>query len=389
MRPLILHRPGAFPAPVLAIALLSACSLNTKPAQPQVMEKQGVTAPVESFRNAVLGQSQEASEAIERAADTIAAQSKSPTVRINALEWKLVSSTELQSAALARDPALALADLILFTLQTQAFLTTGQGKELFGPQQPIAVAVIDQTLRSELALVDQVSPPGSSTRWLGILQPYAASHPIRSPYIGRVAITDTVGQALATDRSALAAVGDIELTARLLDKRIEQIQRSLLKQARWQAELLLADAAKQPVVDSMARDLNRITSSIERITGVTEELPDLVTRERIAALQAVTGERIAALEAITGERIALLEALASERATVIDALHAERVATLKDAEAATQRLIDYALDRRLFLFIDHVLWRVFAGLVLLILLALGAALIVVSAARRRGVLSSA
>jgi hypothetical protein len=380
----ILRRPGVLAAPVLALTFLSACSLNTKPAQPQVMEKQGVTAPVESFRLAVLGQSQEISEAIERAADTIAVQSTVPTVRVNALEWKLVSSTELQSAALARDPAVALADVILFTLQMQAFLTTGQGKDVFGALQPIAVAVVGQSLARELALVDQVSPPGSTTRWLGILEPYAASHPITSPYVGRVALTDSIGQALAVDRGALAAVGDIELTARLLDKRIEQIQRSLLKQARWQAELLMADAAKQPVVDSMVRDLNRITSSIERITGVTEELPDLVTRERIAVLQAVTGERIAALEAITAERIALLEALASERATVIDALHEERVATLKDAEATAQRLIDYTLGQRLDLLIDHVLWRVFLGLGLLILLACGAGLILLSVARRSG-----
>ena len=105
------------------------------------MSRAGVTAAVEELRDAVLGQSQEASEAIERAADTIAAQSTVPQVRINALEWKLVSSTELQSAALARDPAVALGDLILFTLQMQAFLTTGQGKDLFGPQQPIAIGV--------------------------------------------------------------------------------------------------------------------------------------------------------------------------------------------------------------------------------------------------------
>ena len=85
-------------------------------------------------------------------------------------------------------------------------------------------------------------------------------------------ITDTVAQLLTGDRSALAAVGDIETTARLLDRRIEQIQRSLLKQARWQAELILADAAKQPVVDSLVRDVGRLTTSVETITGVTEGL---------------------------------------------------------------------------------------------------------------------
>jgi hypothetical protein len=377
--------PGRGLALLACLAALGACSLNTKPEQPALMSRTKVVAPVEEFRDAVLGQSQESSDAIERAADTIAVQSTVPLVRVNALEWKLVSSTELQSAALARDPAVALADLILFTLQMQAFLTTGQGKDLFGPQQPIAVGVMNRSLTRLLGLVDQVSSDtGSSGRWLRVLEPMAAGNPIRSPYVGRVGVTDTVAQLLAVDRGALAAVGDIETTARLLDRRIEQIQRSLLKQARWQVELILADAAKQPVVDSLVRDVGRLTTSVETITGVTEGLPGLVTGERIAALQAITNERIAVLEAITAERMALLEGVTAERVAVVNALHEERIATLHDAELSAQRLIDYTLNQRIELIINHVLWRVFLGLVLLILLAFGAGLVLVTFARRSG-----
>lgn len=376
---------------LLACALLlGGCSLNAKPAQPDLMARQGVVAPVEGLRSAVLGQSQESADAIERAADTIAAQSTVPLVRVNALEWKLVSTTELQSAALARDPAVALADLILFTLQMQAFLTTGQGKDLFGPQQPIAVTVMSRTLTHLLALVDRVSSDSaSSQRWLGILTPLATANPIRSPYVGRVGLTDSIGQMLTTDRGALAAVGDIELTARLLDRRIEQIQRSLLKQARWQAELILAEAAKQPVVDTLVGDLNRITASVEAIAGVTEGLPGFVTSERIAALRAITSERIAVLEAITAERKALLEGVTAERVAVVNALHEERIATLRDAEQAAQRLIDYTLNQRIELVINRVLWRVFLGLALLVLLALGGGLILLSYHRRSGRLTRA
>jgi hypothetical protein len=371
------------------LVVLGACSLNTKPEQPALMSRTKIVAPVEEFRDAVLGQSQESSDAIERAADTIAVQSTVPLIRVNALEWKLVSSTELQSAALARDPAVALADLILFTLQMQAFLTTGQGKDLFGPQQPIAVGVMNRSLARMLALVDQVSSDtGSAARWLRVLEPMAAGNPIRSPYVGRVGVTDTVAQLLTVDRGALAAVGDIETTARLLDRRIEQIQRSLLKQARWQAELIMADAAKQPVVDSLVRDLNRITTSVEALTGMMEGLPQFVTSERIATLQAMTNERIAVLEAIAEERTALLEGVSAEEKAIVNALHEERIATLRDAELATQRLIDYALTQRLELIINHVLWRIFLGLVLLILLAFVVGLVLLRLARRSGRLVS-
>ena len=136
------------------------------------------------------------------------------------------------------------------------------------------------------------------------------------------------------------------------------------------------------------RDLNRLTASVETITGVAEGLPGLVTSERIAALQAITHERISVLEAITAERMALLEGVTAERVAVVNALHEERIATLKDAELATQRLIDYALTQRIELLINHVLWRIFVGLILLILLAFGVGLGLLAFARRSGRLAS-
>jgi hypothetical protein len=162
------------------------------------------------------------------------------------------------------------------------------------------------------------------------------------------------------------------------------MQQTLLKQARWEAELMMADAARQPVVDSLRGQMGRLTTSVERVTGVTEGMPDLIDQQRIAAFQAITQERIAVLQAITAERQALLAALASERATVIAALHDERVATLTDAEATSRRLIDYTMEQRLELLVDHVLLRVFLGALILILLVLGAALVVVAVARRGG-----
>jgi hypothetical protein len=202
-------------------------------------------------RGAALNLAQDASENTERTADTIAAQTRSQQVRVNAIQWKLVSSVELETAALARDPVVAL--------------------------------------------------------------------------------------------------GDIELTARLLDVRVQQIQHDLLKQARWQAELLLADVASQPMVDSLMGQVGRLNASVERITVVVEGAPELIDSQRIA---------------------------------VVEALHDERVATLKDAEASAQRLIDYTLNQRIQLLIDRVLWRLFFGVVLLILIAFVAGLILLSVARR-------
>ena len=338
------RRPVLLTAILLLVGGTSGCALRSKPVQPAVMATTSVTVSVEGLRSAVLERSQGAADALERSADTIAALSPSPLVRRHAIEWKLVSATDLQSAALDRDPVVALGDMILFAMQMQAFLTTGEGATLFGPQQGIAVAAVDTILADMMELVARITSPGAPARWTAYLAPLAAAHPIQAPYVGRAGVSDSVMGQLSTDRSALAAVGDIEVTARLLDLRIEQIQRSLLKQARWQAQLMLAEAAEQPAVDTLLGDMRRLTSSVERVTVVTEGLPDLVT-----------GERIELLKAITAERQALLAALAEERALVLEALHAERVGTLSDAETSAEHLIDYALEHRLTIVIDHIL----------------------------------
>jgi len=382
--PARLHHTPGLPALLACVVALGACSLNTKPEQPVVMASTGITKSADGMRLSVLARSQNAAEHIERTADTIAAQTRDPQVRRNAIQWKAVSTAELQTASLARDPVVSLGRVILFTLQSQAFFTTGEGRTMFGTQQPLAIQALDDILEGLLQYADAITPAGRSG-WLSALQPWADTHPIKSPYVGRGSVLmDSLAGTLPGDRSALAAVGSMELTTRILDARVDQIQQTMLKEARWQAELLMADMAKQPVVDSLMGHLERVTSSVERLTGVAESTPDLVERERLAALLAVTQERIAILAGITGEREAVLAALANERATVIEALHEERVATLKDAEAAGERLIDHTLDYQLNQIINRVLLKVFLGVVALLLLGLGVGLILLTVARRPG-----
>jgi len=372
------------------VAVLCGCSLNAKPEKPAVMAGTQITATVEGLRVAVLSQAQNAAESIERAADTIAAQTSDPQVRVNAIQWKLVSTVDLQTASVSRDPVLSLAELILFALQSQAYLTTGEGRTLFGPQQPVAVAAVTGIRQELLRYVNSVTPAGGSERALNLLQPWADAYPIRSPYVGReTVVTDSLVNAFAgVDRSALAAVGDVELSVQILDARVAQIQATMLKEARWQAELLLADMARLPLADSLTGQMGRLTTSVERVTDVAETMPDLVDRERIAAFASVTEERIAVLKSITAEREALVAALASERAIAVEALHEERVATLRDAEISAQRLIDYTLSRKLELFVNHILLRIFLGALVLILLMLGAGLILIAFARRSRPLGS-
>src|SRR5271170_3037608 len=76
---------------------------------------------------------------IVRASDSIAVETTDPHVRQRALMWKLDGIPLVQEAALRDDPLIAELDLAAFVDQQQAYFTSGDGREAFGAQQPVAV----------------------------------------------------------------------------------------------------------------------------------------------------------------------------------------------------------------------------------------------------------
>jgi len=276
---------------------------------------------------------------IESAADSIQAVSTDPVVRRNALLLKISAIPLVQEAALRTDPLIAAADLLAFTIQFAEYLTSGAGKDSFGPEQPIAVAAAAAAERAARSLADrnvkdgQVSPEFDSA-----VRTWAAAHPMQGPAIRRASLLSSDWKALGVSSSSLAAaVGNIERTLLNVNYRLSYLNETLAAQARWNAELAAQDALAAPRIDSL---LVTGTTTLRSVGALADTMPGWLDWERAALMRDIDRQRILAFADIAAQRLALQEALDEERAGLMSQVRDERVAAFLSIDSVVTRTMD-------------------------------------------------
>jgi hypothetical protein len=144
---------------------------------------------------------------------------------------------------------------------------------------------------------------------------WADQHPIEGALYRRPSVDSAVATVMATTSGggAFAALGGLDETTADVMTRMDLYTIYLPRLARWEAELAIDDVARGVDPKALVAEFERFTRAIDRIAAVAEGAPDLVERERAAALEAVRSERIAATKDLQGERKAVLDALHQER----------------------------------------------------------------------------
>jgi hypothetical protein len=152
--------------------------------------------------------------------------------------------------------------------------------------------------------------------------------------------------------------------------RLGYMNESLLKQVRWNTELMVAAAAEGPAIRPTLSATNR---ALERIGTLAETTPGLLDSMGAGVVVTLREERIATIGALSAERTAVMEGVAEERMAVIAAVRDERLAILAAADAIAARSIERSerAARRL-------MWL---GAGIIAVLSVGAWILVLSARR--------
>lgn len=151
-------------------------------------------------------------------------------------------------------------------------------------------------------------------------------------------------------KSAFAAMGDVEQTARDIDYRLGFMSEYVLKQARWTVELALLDAVES----------GEIQASLERLRALADQLPASIAQQRDTFFASLASERAATLGTIDAQRIDTLTALGRERQAVFDGIDEQREAILVQLRAereATMADLGVVVERSLMHVVDHAIWR--------------------------------
>lgn len=342
---------------------------------------------------------------IEDTADLIIASASDPVTRRRALLWKTNAIPEGFRALFHKDPAIALLDFWSFSVQMTNFFSNNPDISRLGPFNALAYntsnSIVDQTRK----LATKITADGDVSFVEDRILEWAEKNPINSITFSRQSVIPYL-YTIAGERirGAFETVGNLSTDLEDLTFQMAVYAELLPRQARWQAELMVDRVMETENLRSGINAIAEITSLMERITVVIEQLTDEIASERKIVISSLRKERLETIEALDSiriqsqryltaevddgiaelkserslvtellkeERMAVMQAISDQIKIVLDDIDRQRKVSLIEIEASGQRITSDAIEQSEEL-IDHFFWR---ALQLSILLLLGVLLI--------------
>jgi hypothetical protein len=226
---------------------------------------------------------------VATAASDISDASPDRKVRKNALTWKLRMVPAMQRVAYGNDPRAGYVRALFVAMAQRQYLESGDGKDLFGPQQATAVDAANRLESDAIALGERFLTQTELRRVQAEEAEVVAAHPI----VGRefslqrassaqrelqqgdvfssvLAIPLSPFRALEGVDSGAQAIREFNVTAR----RFTGIAAGLPEQLRGELELFLYDVEDRDTVKGGLAALEQVGASADRLTAVAETLPE-------------------------------------------------------------------------------------------------------------------
>jgi hypothetical protein len=262
---------------------------------------------------------------LESAADEIIAGTTNRAVQREALLWKIEAVPTVRETLFHANPFMAMGDTWVLLWQMADYFQNGPGKQALGDSAQVAAAECESLEKQLTEVAASFTHSGNVSDVRGFVQKWAGEHPIEHSIAGRESVVSYfTKRKLQETFSAPEAAGDFVVTMDDVSRRMDVYSGELLQQSRWQAELFAMNLASEyqlqslvplagKAVESVAMAANvgdRTVGSLDRTAAALEKAPEIIARERAAALQAVIEfgqqEPRAIFEQLTKERVAAL-----------------------------------------------------------------------------------
>ena len=305
---------------------------------------------------------------IETAADRIISESSSPAARRQALEWKADAIPVMQTCLLKTDPVAAVLDAWAFIFQMNAYMARPAVKQTVGEFHPIVAETLTNMDAEMERVVRAAAPDANIADLRQRVAAWAEAHPIQFSLAGRQsADPDVIKKAEEADLGTMASIKALGESIGDLTARLDAYNLYAPKQARWQAELLLSDVARNPQVSTALSNFVLLSNTAAKASNSIDRIPEVVGQAREAVRADIEGqrlstqaflreERLQTLVAMRGERLAATADLRGERQVVLDSIRNDELAVMNDLSTMSDKTVR-DLDARGRSLIDHFFLR--------------------------------
>ena len=313
------------------------CSGQTKKTEAYKSAKNVKASPSEfSSRNQSLLARYSAE--VETAADKIITGSSSPDARRQALVWKAEAIPVMQTSLLNTDPIAAVLDTWAFLFQMTAFMEQSTFQQTMGNSYPIVAETLKNMEAEMERLVESAAPKANLADLRQRVRGWAEAHPIEDSLASRQsADPDVLRKVGQGNLGTMASIKELAESMGDLSARLDAYNLYLPKEARWQAELFVADLERDPQVNAALSYLGTLANTAAKIDNERLSTQDFVRQERLQTLDNLQQQRIATIAALHAERLGATADLHAERLGATADLSRERqtlLSALRDDEAA-------------------------------------------------------
>jgi hypothetical protein len=291
--------------------------------------------------------------------------------------WKINGIAASFQAASRHDPLGAYLDLWVLNRQMMHLFDSPTGMQLLGPWQADVIAEC-HSLDERLQNISQIV---STDLRLGeqFVEKFALDFPLKGLYFDREPMASRyIAEVQTPSKELFQVVASLDSNLDDLRKLTVLYAEHLPKQARWEAELFLIDAAQLTVVQRPLHDLTLAADAVSRMADTAQKVPQIVddqfgrvsdrlTEERQETLRDVDAMRMQTLSQLGIERTLLMAAIREEREASFASLRDERMAVMNEMNSEVLRVVDAAdtITRKRSVelmqsapkVIDHFFWR--------------------------------
>jgi hypothetical protein len=236
---------------------------------------------------------------IVAAAEEIASASSDVEIQRRALLWKVRMIPAVNEAAFVPDTLRAYVAVATLAEAMRQYLVEGAGRDLYGPQQPIAVGALDEVSRDagQIGALFLTSAQQADLR--AQVEALARANPIRGVWVFETAnavveasepggpFDWVVGVPLSPFRAlegvdaGAQAVRELNVTA----WRFNQILAAMPRVLRWNIELLSYELEQRPGVESARASFAELARSSDVLARAAETLPETLRGQASLLIQ--------------------------------------------------------------------------------------------------------